>query len=210
MSAVTSEVFYEAFRRFLVKQLRFYDDPAVVHVGEVSGCLRRAWYNRVFGDRELRHLAKTKYVVLGLGLSTHMVLEEVLREVGYAVERPLSADLGGVTLVGTPDAVNGEHVIEIKTVSKTPQQPYPQHLLQANAYMALTGAPQAYIVYINKRSGDITLHRATFSERLWRLLKERAATLAKALATGTPPPPERGPWCSFCDWQLKCSLGWEL
>ena len=203
---VSAELFYEAFRRFLVRQLRFYDDPSVVHVGEASGCVRKAWYNRMMGDRELRHLAPSKRVILGLGLSTHLVVEEILRELGYATEKQIIVETSGVKIAGTPDAVNGEHVIEIKTVSRTPDQPYPQHLMQLNAYLAMTGLPTGYLVYINKRDGAIRVFQHTFSEKLWRRLVDRAKTLRNAIASKIMPPAERGPWCGFCEWQLQCSL----
>ena len=206
MCMLDAGVFYEAFRRFLVRRLRFYDDPGVIHVGEASGCLRKAWYNRLMGDRELRHLAPNRHVVLGLGLSIHMVVEEVLRELGYVTERQLIVEAGGVRIAGTPDALSNDHVVEIKTVGRTPDQPYPQHLMQLNAYLALTGVERGYLVYINKRDGGIRVFSHSYNEKLWRRLVDRAKTLRDAIASRTPPPPERGPVCGFCEWQLQCSL----
>jgi len=81
MTVVSAETIYEAFRRFLLKNIRFHDD-LTIHVAEASSCLRKAYYTRKYGDRQLKYISKTKRVILGLGLSTHYVLEEVLRELG--------------------------------------------------------------------------------------------------------------------------------
>jgi len=206
---VNEAMIYEAFRRFLVRHLRPRDDA--VHVGEVCGCLRKAYYNRKYGSLDLRHYAETKYVILGLGLSTHAVLEEVLREMGFEterqVERRLTLGEGNVTIAGTPDAFNGEAVIEIKTTKRIPERPYEHHLMQLNAYLWMLDCYRGYIVYIDKSKGYVKVFEHRFSEKLLGEFLRRAISLWKAIKYDIPPERERGPLCNYCDWRWMCYRG---
>ena len=109
---------YAAFRSLLLKHLRISDQNSI-HVSEAVGCLRKAWLNRKYGDlRNLNHLSNMKCVVLGLGLASHFVLEQALRELGYVVEKPVTVEFpNGLKLIGTPDGFNSQVVIEIIQVT---------------------------------------------------------------------------------------------
>ena len=207
MAPITSEDIYEAFRRYLVKQLRFYDSDTL-HVGEVSQCLRKSWYTRRYGDKQLKHIGKTKRVILGLGLSTHYVLEEVLREMGYSTEKQLFKQIvykgEMLKIAGTPDASSKNHVIELKTCKKIPQQPYDSHVMQLNTYLWMTNCDVGYLVYICKVTGEVKVFDITFSYNRLHEFLERALTLKHHLKSKQPPPPERTGMCTFCEWKMLC------
>ncbi len=200
---VSAEVIYEAFRKFLASRLRVVDDDTV-HVGEVVGCLRKAFYSRRYGDRDLRHLTPSKRVVLSLGMSAHLVLEEVLREAGYRTEEQVIKEFNGFKLAGTPDAVNGEHVLEIKTVSKIPDEPYPHHVMQLNTYLGMLGYSTGYIIYINRRDGQVSVVPHNFNEVMYREVVRRAEALHKHLKDGTLPEAEPSYLCNYCEWRWRC------
>ena len=157
---ISSELIYEAFRKFLIKHLRPVDD--VVHVSELVNCLRKAYYTRIYGDPELKYMTPTKRVVLGLGLSVHLVLEEILKELGFQVEKQIVREVNGVKIAGTPDAMNDNLIVEVKTVKKIPSEPLIPHYLQVNCYMGLTEIKNAYIIYINKVEGFIAIYPVVF------------------------------------------------
>jgi len=200
---VSCDMVYEAFRRFLVKQLRIYDENTV-HVGECTNCLRKAYYNRKNGSMDLSHLAPSKRVILGLGLSTHLVFEEILKEMGYRTEQQIIKDFNGFKLAGTPDAINEDHVIEIKTCNRLPDKALPHHVMQLNAYLALTGRKLGFIIYICKRDGNVRIFSIEFDEKMFQDLLSRAAKLHKCLKENKPPEPEPSYLCNYCEWKWEC------
>ncbi|MHC1628487.1 MAG: PD-(D/E)XK nuclease family protein [Candidatus Nezhaarchaeales archaeon] len=200
---ITSDLIYDAFRRFLVKQLRVYDKDTI-HVGEATNCLRKSWFNRKLGNRDFEHLAPSKRVILGLGLSTHFVLEGVLRELGYIVEQSIVKSYGLFKLAGTPDAVNEVDVIEIKTVNKLPDEPLPHHVMQLNGYLALFERSSGYVIYICKRDGNVRVFKVDYNEELFKKLLERAARLHEALKRNVEPEPEPSFLCNYCEWKWSC------
>jgi len=209
LGLLSPEDVYEAFRRFLAARLRPVDEDAV-HVSEVCRCLRASFFSRMYGSRDLTHLTPAKRVVLGLGLSTHLVLEEVLRGIGYVTERQVAADVDAFRLVGTPDAVGRDHVVEIKTVSSVPERPYPHHVLQLNAYLGMLGCGTGYLVYISKKDGLVKVLPHPYRDFLFRDLQSRAAKLYSHLRSGEVPQAEPTPLCNYCEWRWRCVGGGEV
>ena len=198
-----SEEIYEAFRKFLASRLRIVGDDTV-HVGEVCGCPRKAYFTRKYGSKDLSHIAPSKRVVLGLGLSTHLVLEKVLEELGYTTEHQVIIELDGFKLAGTPDAVSNSHVVEIKTVNRVPDEPFPNHVMQLNAYLGLLRKSTGYIVYICRRDGQVKVFPHSFSEVMFREVLKRAAKLYRHIREDTVPEAEPSYLCNYCEWKWKC------
>jgi len=198
---------YEAFRRILVKQLRIADEETI-HVGEVCSCLRKSFYTRRYGDLSLRHLEKTKYVILGLGLSTHFVLEEILHEMGFKTETPLVEYIVTkdykIRVAGTPDAFDGKHVVEIKTTKKLPDKPLPHHLMQLNTYLWMLKVKMGYIIYIDKTNGKVRVFEHLFDNDIHVKFVERAIKFYEALKYNVPPSIEKSGLCNYCEWRWKC------
>ncbi len=203
---VRAEDIYEAFRKFLVSRLRIIDENTI-HVGEVCGCLRKSWYTRKYGSKDLSHLAPSKRVVLGLGLSTHLVIEKVLEELGYTTEQQVIIELDGFKIAGTPDAVNDEYVVEIKTTNRIPDEPFPSHVMQINAYLGLLRRSAGYIIYICRKDGQVKVFPIVFNEVMFREVLKRAATLYEYIKSNEPPPAEPSYLCNFCEWKWKCYRG---
>ncbi len=179
-------------------------DSTVVHISEVTSCLRRAYYCRT---RPLQ-LSPANALKL-LGSEVHEALQEVLRRRGYEVEFQVAIVAGGVRLVGHADAYHPEkqHVLEFKTVSKIPQRPYDNHIKQLQAYVALTHSEIGYLVYISRNNGDIKVFEVKPSKYILRELIERARLLSTSLIRHEPPMPEQGPLCNYCEFRFLCFRG---
>jgi len=207
LTRINAEMVYEAFRRFLVKQLRIVDDETI-HVGEVCSCLRKSFYTRRYGDLSLRHLEKTKYVILGLGLSTHYVLEETLHEMGFHTETPIVEYIVTkdykIRVMGTPDAFNDKHVVEIKTTKKIPKEPFRHHLMQLNTYMWMLKVRIGYIVYIDKSTGYVKVFEHYFDNNIHVNFIDRAVKFYEALKYNIPPSIEKSGLCNYCEWRWRC------
>ena len=208
---ISSELIYEAFRRFLVKKSKPRENHSI-HVSEVVGCLRKAYYNRKYGDEQLNHLAPTKRVILSLGLSTHLILEEILEELGYKTESTYTLNLGSLKLVGTPDAINPQRnsILEIKTVNKLPEQPLEHHILQLNTYQGIlktiynSRPPIGHIIYIHKRDGQIKIYTHIFNEQLFNKIIEKARIYHEYITQNQEPPAEPNWLCNYCEWKWRC------
>jgi len=196
---------YAAFRNLLLKHLRIVGKDTV-HVGEVVQCLRKSWFNRKYGDvRNLNHLSDSKCVILGLGLASHFVLEEALRELGYVVEKPVTVEFpNGLKLIGTPDGFNSQVVLEIKTVNSIPSKPYPHHVLQLNTYLNMLNMDLGLIIYICKRNGRIKIFEVRRDTRKYLEVLERAKRLYYHISKDIPPDPEPSHLCNYCEWRLHC------
>ena len=176
-------------------------DPTVIHVSEVVGCLRKAFYSRT------RPLTVTPANALKiLGGNIHESLQEVLRRYGYETEFRVAVSAGGVKLVGHCDAYHPEkqHVLEFKTVGKLPERPYPEHVRQAQAYLTLTNSKKAYIIYIGRSDGKVKVFEVKPDKQVLRELIQRARELSHSLITREPPPPEPTHLCNYCEYKLTC------
>ena len=196
---------YAAFRSLLLKHLRISDRNSI-HVSEVVGCLRKAWLNRKYGDvRNLNHLSDMKCVILGLGLASHFVLEQALRELGYVVEKPVTLEFpNGLKLIGTPDAFNDKAVLEVKTVNKIPDYPYEHHILQLNAYLNILNYDSGLIIYICKKDGKVKIYEIRRDMRKYVQILQRAKKLHYHISKDIPPDPEPSYLCNYCEWRLYC------
>lgn len=189
-----SEIIYRAFRRAYEAMFGPRNEPDVIHVSEVAGCLRKAYYYRTLN----LPVPPDKVVILTIGGLIHRVIQPELTELGYTCEAELRADMGPFTLVGHADALNTEHVIELKSVTRMPREPYTHHLLQANAYAVMAEVPHFAVAYISKAGGYVrtTFHRA--DQGLFDLLASRACELYEALRARKPPKPEPSKLCRWC------------
>ena len=176
--------------------------PNVIHVSEVVGCLRRAWYERKYGLVE----AEPRHIVFAIGNGVHEALQDYLGRRGWQCEVEVAADISGFKLVGHVDLYHPEEnvAIELKTTSRLPERPYFSHLLQLNSYLYMVKARLGYVVYIQKRDGLVSVHRHRWDPQLWRQVVERAKTLHKSIVEGRLPRPEPGPLCNYCGYKWRC------
>lgn len=172
-----------------------------IHVSEVVGCLRKSYYYR----RRLLTVSPSNALKL-LGDTVHTSLQEVLRKRGFETEFEVGIQLPGFRLVGHVDAYHPdkEVVLEIKTVSSIPEQPYRTHEMQASIYKELTNARHAYIIYISRGDGNIKVFEVNDSKTAIRWAVERARQLHNSLARGEPPAPEANPLCQYCEFRQTC------
>ncbi len=176
-------------------------DPNVIHVSEVSGCLRKAYY------------ARTRAITISpsnalklLGNSIHRAIQSVLEKKGYTTEYQVSVKFGDIRLVGTIDVYDLENNIplEIKTTSKPPEEPYPNHVMQLQTYINLLRADYGYLIYISRNNGKVKVFKLRRDKKILRKAIERARTLSQALRSHQPPAPEKSPLCYYCDFKFYC------
>lgn len=195
--------FYNVFRE-MTRHRRPPDD--VIHVSDVTGCLRKSWF-----ARRRPETSEAQNVILRIGEGLHRELQEFLvSRYGWHAEvearYPVEYDGGEFELVGHADLVSPDNeVVEIKTTNKIPGDgPYPSHRMQVNSYLYMLKARQGYVLYIEKGTGRIRVYPVQFSPKLWGETVKRAITLHRAIKRGKPPKPERGPLCNYCPYRFDC------
>ena len=194
--------FYSVFKE-MAKQRNPPDD--VIHISDVTGCLLKSYFMR-----RRPFVTEAQAVIFRVGEGLHTALQKYLHEKcgwSYEVEAKMRVEdkYGGFWLVGHADLVSPDNeVVEVKTTSKIPEEPYHSHVMQLNAYMYMLKAKAGYVLYVEKGSGRIRVFHVPFSKKLWGEVVKRAIKLHEALVTGRPPEPEPGPICKHCPYKFDC------
>ena len=196
---IDAKVVYNWFRKIIEKSSRVVYDSNIIHISEVSGCLRKAYFER----KTLKPALDVKNVVATIGNGIHWQLQELLRNEGWQSEVEVQYDLKKFKLMGHIDLMKEKTIIELKTTSKAPETPYKNHLRQVNAYLIMAKAKKAYLIYIG-RNGIIKVFNIKFDKKIWRETIKRAFHLWYCLQENRPPKPEFSGLCSFCEFKWRC------
>ncbi len=197
---LTAETVYGWFRELIERRRRLYSSDRV-HVSEVAGCLRRAYYERT----RPRPALDPSNVVMLIGNGVHEKLQELLASRGWLAEVEARYRIKDFWLVGHADLYHPDEqlVVELKTTNKAPEEPYRSHLIQLNAYLYMLRARRGYIVYI-ARNGEVKVYKHRFDKSLWRQTIQRAIALRESITRKKKPPKEPGPWCTYCPYRWLC------
>jgi CRISPR/Cas system-associated exonuclease Cas4 (RecB family) len=198
-------------------------DRSGIHVTDlVYDCLRRAYYDKKFGEFVGAVSDSEGLMVLWIGQMLH---EMPLGE-GCEHEKPIEITFTeGAKVEGRVDELcqlgNGTYiVIDKKTTRNIPNAPYDHHVKQVLFYSAILSKVYGYKV---SSAGIFYLDVANLKTKLFVIpvtqimmeaaLKEmerKAVLLHQALETGIPPTPEPGWLCSYCPYFKKCVMdGWS-
>ena len=198
---VDAKLVYNWIREIIEKTSRLSYRPNEIHVGEISGCLRRAYFDR----RLAKPTLDIRNVIFLIGNGVHYWLQALLKEQGWEAEKKVEQNLGEFKIVGHIDLYNPKEriLLELKTVGKAPVKPYLVHLRQVNSYTVMVRARKGYIVYIAK-DGYIKVFDVKPDFDLWKKTRKRAYQLWYALQRNQPPRPEFSILCQYCPWKWKC------
>jgi CRISPR/Cas system-associated exonuclease Cas4 (RecB family) len=108
-------------------------DRKGIHVTDLTGCLRQAYYAKEYYPKEYPHDMMARF----LGTAVHKYIES-FNDGKFESELPVE----GMGLVGTADTVYGSRVEDTKTTRwiKLDKLPYGSHVQQVNIYAALLKA----------------------------------------------------------------------
>lgn len=165
-------------------------DPKTIHIDEVAGCMRRAYYDR---DSPLDKLPQ--------GFST--LLAGMLRKLGYAPKQA-SYDVGGVNLVGRADVIIDDVIMIFRPATKPPEIPEGGDMIYLNACMWIHDKREGVIVYVtgdtSESSFSLTRDKKMFEETV-----RRVRVLADLLSEGKRVPIlEPSSECTTCQYYERC------
>ncbi|MEM4976938.1 MAG: PD-(D/E)XK nuclease family protein, partial [Desulfurococcaceae archaeon] len=176
-------------------------DDEITVTEAVSPCLRRSYYART----RVQQPTPVEFLKVA-GQDIHLALQDILRGEGWDVEVSVALPVNDFVLRGRIDAAKNDTIIEFKTTTNIPEdRPYESHQLQAQAYLAMMHASQAYIIYLSRTDGKVKVFKIHPSKGSLKEVIGRAKQLHEALKSNQPPPPSRGPWCEYCSFRLTCN-----
>ena len=192
-----ADLITEALRR-----VQPYHPPKhdVIYVTEaVQPCMRRMYLERLH--------PRPPSIATVTGEYLHNLLQQVLKRLGYVTEFGVAKNLGDFKLTGRVDAVwqdDFPHIIEIKTVSQLPKEPYATHIKQLRVYMSILEVPCGYLVYLDRNKGKTAIHMVQPDPSALEEALKNARVLWKALNDHVPPQKHEGAWCVFCPFRREC------
>jgi len=171
----------------------------------VGVCPLKAYYTYKIGpyisDRGVRFV--------NAGIIYHEFILEGYRQMGYKIEVPFEYHLTpNVRVRGRVDALGFGHIVEVKTVSRLPSEPYFNHLLQVSIYAKALGVDEVVFHYILRNDMRYRLIRWEFDESVYKQAVKRILSLHEALVSGVlpKPDPQIPTECTDCPFRDRCPL----
>jgi CRISPR/Cas system-associated exonuclease Cas4 (RecB family) len=205
-----------------------------VHVTDLTGCLRKAWYHKTTSAPEYVHAQMYRF----MGTLAHGVLEN------HGEESEAEVAVKALGLEGKMDVYRNGRIIDFKTARwlTLSKLPYGSHQLQVNIYAEMlrqtgrevtsaaiqyidlsgpTKCRQCKVVYVPE-NGKLACPKCHGSskdahtgavlveipldprEQVQQLIKERRDALLTALATGKMPGAEPSFLCEYCPFVDVC------
>ncbi len=165
------------------------DDLKTIHLHEVTGCLRRAYFDR----RDPVRMERRGFNDLLGGL---------LRKLGYGAE-PGEFDIEGIKLKGQADMIIDDAVILYRPAEGQPENPRAGDLLFLNACLWIFDKMEGIIIYItgDRKEASFSLSR---NKKMFEETVRRVRVLGDLLAEAKTPILEPSEDCSECQYYQRC------
>jgi len=206
MNEDVAELVFKAFETAYDSRERGRE-PNSLAISLVSDCALRCYYTYTL---DLPPDPVNKALAM-MGTLIHELIQEQLIRYGYEAEKPVTIKISdNLRLSGHVDLANDNVAIELKTVSRVPEKPYPKHVEQLNLYLHALGYSHGYLIYISRANARIKSFRVDYSESLAKHSIEKAKVIAKAIELEDPSviPPNfaNTDLCFFCEYGAICEL----
>ena len=138
----------------------------VFYASELGYCPLKIYFSIVLPrPTEVRWL-KTFHV----GDLIHEYVQKLLEVRGAQSEVPIRQEIDPVRhieLHGRIDVLYDGEPYELKSTARLPDEPYPAHVDQLNAYLNLLGVRKGYLVYFEKNTMDIAQFEVRADKERW-------------------------------------------
>ena len=191
-----------------LRRLAEYDPFHTYEIGEyyphlLGYCPLKVYYIYKYGPK----VTKRSMRFTNLGVALHDFILRGFAENGYAVEVPFELVINPeVRIRGRIDALGVDHVLELKTTSNLPSEPYKNHVRQVTLYMKATGRKRAFILYVTRNDLRRRIFEVPFTKRNYEDAVNYVLRLHDSLKNDTPPDPEPiASWeCKDCPFRDLC------
>jgi len=161
-----------------------------IHLGEVTKCLRRSYYDRT----DPAEPERTRFSDLIGGM---------FRKLDYGSISATFDLKNGASLEGQSDMIADDVVMIFRSVSEFPEDPYAKDILYLNACLWIYDKIDGIIVYIDGhgREGSFSL---TKDKKMFEELVRRVQTYRTLLNDKKLPQLEPSTECSTCQYYERC------
>ena len=161
-----------------------------IHLGEVTKCLRRSYYDRT----DPAEPERTRFSDLIGGM---------FRKLDYGSISATFDLKNGASLEGQSDMIADDVVMIFRSVSEFPEDPYAKDILYLNACLWIYDKIDGIIVYIdgNGREGSFSL---TKDKKMFEELVRRVQTYRTLLNDKKLPQLEPSTECTTCQYYERC------
>jgi len=157
-------------------------DDGYFHSSSINKCSRSVYFNKVLGkpDNKKAKFPPTAKMAMHLGHSIHDLLQEALHQatdIEFEDEIPLvskpdllAGTCDGVVTFTNNDGERDKLIIEIKSTNSTWYNdkfiyaPKPEHYMQLQTYMYMSGIHKGIILYFNKDNARMATHDIEYDE----------------------------------------------
>lgn len=191
-------------------------DEGSYYPSSIGSCIRKQYYTYTVEEKP----NPERLAVFATGKGIHAAVAEALSKSGIvsvdAEEYPVELFINNeVKLRGRVDVLlvqldGTKSVVEVKSTSRIPDQPYDSHYLQLQTYLHALGLERGFLLYWDKRTGAVKAYSAQKDPNALRRIGERAIILHEHLKSGRPPfkeaVVENRYWeCDLCDFYGICN-----
>ncbi|MCS6767395.1 MAG: Dna2/Cas4 domain-containing protein [Candidatus Nitrosocaldus sp.] len=178
----------DSVNKAIDSMLMVESDDSRIRVDEVTGCLRRSYYNR----RERSIPMKERLILL------QRYMHGISRErKEYHIE--------DLTIIADADTVVDDAVVRFEVVDDLPSAPEPASLIALNASLWILDKDEGALVYIT-RDGSTIQFSITRDKRLFDETIRRAKVLSMLLKDNRPPVLEPSEHCNECSYYERCYI----
>jgi len=186
----------------------------VLHCTELLYCLRKAYYDRIFIEEQLRDeeinvsekLKKVHHIFRGRLFDELLVSENLFEKVQVPVTHRIKGT--DILIRGVADFIYEDRVWDLKAPSYSSKSilPKKEHIRQVAFYTWALAMVNGGLIYITPHK-ILTVEidfDIDFLEDNVEYMEERALCLTNCLRGGTPPPQERSTFCRWCPYKDIC------
>ena len=166
-------------------------DKKTVHLHEVSGCMRRSYYDRADPLDPERG-------------GFNELLGGLLQKLGYGTE-PAEYAMGETALRARADMIADDAVILFRSSEDVPQNPRAEDLLYLNACLWIYDKQDGVVVYVagDRREASFS---ATRNKKVFEETARRVRVYADLLAASKVPILEPSGECGRCQYYQRCYM----
>jgi CRISPR-associated exonuclease Cas4 len=165
------------------------DDISKIHASEVTGCLRRSYYDRV--DEIERDRTSFSDLIGGM-----------FRQLEYGAQ-PKEFSLEDISLEAQADLIVDDLVMVFRSTSEFPENPPAKDLLYINACMYAYDKVDGVIIYITGDGKEVSFS-VTKDKKMFEETIRRVRVLNDLLKEKKTPILETSTECSGCQYYERC------
>ncbi len=191
-------------------------EPGTYYPSYLGYCLRKQYYIYTIGER----VTPEALAIFMTGQGVHEIVAKAFSEstTVESVEEKITLNFtDDIRLSGRIDIIivdidGKKYIIEVKSASRIPDSPYESHMIQLEIYLHSLNVDDGFVLYWNKRSGEVKAFSVKKSSEWLGKIYERAAMLHYHMNMAQLPPPEaylngRAWECKRCPYLNECNPG---